>query len=116
MQFFLIAGYYHEISEQLALRPELLIRYVHATPTSVNLGVHVSYENKYFLGVALQTGQRAVCFTGRVNINPQLRIGYTYDVYYGRLRPFQRGSHEVSVSYYMGLWRREEATVSLLWL
>jgi type IX secretion system PorP/SprF family membrane protein len=116
MHFFLIAGYHHEISEQWALRPEMLMRYVHTVPTSVNIGVHVSFENKYFIGVALQTGQRAVCFTGRININPQLKIGYTYDVYYGKIRPFQRGSHEVSVNYFMRLWERDESKVSLLWL
>jgi len=90
-----------------AWRPEALVRYVHTTPLTVNVGLQAVYLGAYSFKVSYQTGQQAVGFTAAALFGQDFRLGYSYDLYFGRIRGFQRGSHEVSVNYYLRtLWNR----------
>ncbi|MCL2027930.1 MAG: PorP/SprF family type IX secretion system membrane protein [Bacteroidales bacterium] len=106
-QFFLTGGYVYDIDEW-SLRPEVLMRYVHTMPLLVNVGAHVFYDNTYGLGVTLRTGIKAVNFNLKANIMEGLRIGYSYGVAYGALKPYQRGSHEIQINYTLQIWKRDE--------
>jgi type IX secretion system PorP/SprF family membrane protein len=116
MQFFLIGGYYFQLSDEWSLRPEFLVRYAPTAPTGCNAGAQFGYKNNHFIGVNWQTGQRAVSFTAKSSITPELRVGYSYDVYYGAIRPFQKGSHELSVNYLVNSFWKKGRTARLLWL
>ena len=109
MEFFFIGGLNLILSDNWVLRPEYLIRYVHTTPTTFNVGAHLGYRRKHFVGLNLQTGQKAVSITGRTMVTPELWIGYSYDMYYGIVRPYQKGSHELSISYYIdSFWNKSK--------
>ena len=115
MNTFLTAGFHFKIDDDWALHPEALIRYVYTEPMSVTAGVHAVYQNRFFLGTSLHTGQRAVSFSARAFLTEQLRLAYSYDVYFGKLRSFQKGSHEILINYHIPLWDKKK-TVTLLWL
>jgi hypothetical protein len=85
-------------------------------PVSVTAGANVVYLNRFFLGAAFHTGQRALSITLKGEVMDGIRIGYSYDIHYGKIRPFQRGSHEVSINYFRPLWNRNERHVGLVWL
>jgi type IX secretion system PorP/SprF family membrane protein len=116
MQFFLLGGYNFILSDEWSVRPEMLVRYVRAMPLSVDIGINVVYLNRFFLGTAFHTGQRAVSLTLKGEVKDGIRVGYSYDIHFGRIRQFQRGSHEISINYFMPLWNREERIVGLVWL
>jgi type IX secretion system PorP/SprF family membrane protein len=116
MQFFLIGGYNFALSDDWNIRPEMLVRYVNTMPLTVGVGANIAYLNQFFLGAAFHTGQRAVSLTVKGEVKDGIRIGYSYDIHYGRIRPFQRGSHEISINYFVPLWNRTEKAVDLLWL
>ena len=99
-QFFLMSGY--EISlrnRDFTLRPEWFMRYAHGTPLAVNLGLHVVYRSRFFVGTNVQTGQRMLSFSARGFITDNIRLGYSYNLYFGPIRSAQLGTHEISLSY-----------------
>jgi len=108
-QFYLMSGYEIWLNQEWSLRPEWFMRYVHHTPMAINLGVHAVYRNRYFLGMNGQTGQNTISFSARGLVTDHLRLGYSYNIYFGAIRAAQQGSHEISVSYVLGsLWDEQE--------
>ena len=114
--FIMIGGYNFQIDNKWAIRPEVLLQYIHTMPLSANIGTHLHYMNTYSFGANFMTGQRGVSFQARAMLSHQFRIGYSYDVFYGPINPFQQGSHEVSINYIIpNVWNNVR-TVNLLWL
>jgi type IX secretion system PorP/SprF family membrane protein len=117
MQFYLIGGYNFRLTDEFDLRPEAFIRYVRTMPVSVGLGVNLAYLNRFFFGTAFHTGQRAVSLSLKGEVMEGIRVSYSYDIHYGVMRSFQKGSHEISINYIMPLWKKAESkSVGLLWL
>jgi len=115
-EFILMGGYNIQATREWSFRPEVLLRYVHHTPLSANFGVHAYYVNRYSVGVNYLTGQKGVSFQARAMLSDNLRIGYSYDVFFGDIRPHQRGSHEISINYLLrDIWGKAR-TIDLLWL
>jgi type IX secretion system PorP/SprF family membrane protein len=115
-QFIMTAGINVPVSYNWSLRPQVFLRYVKTTPLSVNVGAHAYYDNRYSVGINFMTGQKGISFQAKAMITDQLRIGYSYDVFYGPIRPYQHGSHEISVNYLIkDVWKNAR-TVDLLWL
>ncbi|MCL2414373.1 MAG: PorP/SprF family type IX secretion system membrane protein [Bacteroidales bacterium] len=105
-QFFVMGGYNIALSRDLDLRPHFLARYKHTNPVSLSVGANLVYDNRFFVGSNFMTGQRAVSLVFMAEVMEGLRIGYSFDMNFGIIRPFQRGSHEVSVNYFIPLWNR----------
>lgn len=118
MQFFFIGGYNFEIDDQWAIRPHALVRYQRYMPITTSIGATVAYSERLFFGVGYMTGQHAVSLNFALEVVQGLRIGYSYDMLFGRLRPFQRGSHEISINYFLPLWDKtpENKAQQTYWL
>jgi type IX secretion system PorP/SprF family membrane protein len=104
-QFFAMTGFNIRMGNDWALRPEALLRYAIDVPTSFNVGMHFNYMGLYGFGINYLSGQNGISFSARASITPELKIGYSYDVFFGLIKPHQRGSHEISLSYSV---RRED--------
>jgi len=99
--WYLIAGFRHHFDDLWSIRPELLVRYVHTVPLSVNVGAYMYFTNNYSFGANFMTGQRAVSFVAKAMMTNNFRIGYSYDIYFGPVSALQRGSHEIMINYYI---------------
>jgi type IX secretion system PorP/SprF family membrane protein len=107
-QFFLIGGYNYQIDDDWMLRPEVLMRYVHTTPFTAHIGLFTSYQGKYLVGVQWKSS-KTITFTARMDFMEHFQIGYTYEISYGIVSAFQKGSHEISLSYRINdYWGRKE--------
>jgi type IX secretion system PorP/SprF family membrane protein len=96
--YFLIAGYITDLNDNLKLRPTMMMRYVKNAPISAEVTASVIYNDLIWFGLMYRVKDAAgalFCF----QINPQLRIGYSYDYSLNTLRGHQGGSHEVMISY-----------------
>ena len=105
-QFFFMGGYNFRLSDDLDLRPHTMIRYKANAPLSVSVGANFVWDNRFFLGSNFMTGQRSVSLAVAAEILFGLRVGYSFDMNFGVLRPFQRGSHEISLNYAIPFWDR----------
>jgi len=107
-QFYLTSGYAIPLNRQWSLRPEWFMRYVHFTPMAMNFGLRAVYVNRYFFGVNVQTGQRTVNFSVGGFVSDNVRLGYSYCIYFGAIQAAQQGSHEISMTYqYNELWETQ---------
>jgi len=105
-QIFLIAGYNITLNPEFDLRPRMFMRYKYGMPLTVSTGVDFVYDNRFFVGASFTTGQSSVTLSAAAEIFEGLRIGYAFDMNFGVLRPFQRGSHEILISYFIPVWNR----------
>ena len=115
-QFIFIGGYNIPINFYWDFRPEVFVRYLRDSPVSVNAGLHAHYMNRFSLGVNFMTGQKGVCFQARGLITDRVRVGYSYAAFWGDIKPYQKGTHEIQISYLiLDVWGKAR-TVDLLWL
>lgn len=59
-----------------------------------DINCNVLYRERVWLGLGYRTGDALVAMV-EYQIDPQLRIGYAYDMTTSRLRNYTSGSHEV---------------------
>jgi len=105
-QFFLMSGYNFMLNNNFDLRPRLLMRHKEGVPLTVSVGADLVYDNRFSFGVNLMSGLPALTLAAAVEVFSGLRIGYAFDINFGTLGPFQRGSHEIFISYFLPVWNR----------
>lgn len=93
-----VAGYIFEISDDVKLKPSVLVRYTSDTPLSYDLSLNTLLLNRFELGVSYRN-QDAVVGLAAFNITPSLKIGYAYDVTTSDLNLTSQGSHEFILLY-----------------
>jgi len=76
--YFLIAGYYHELSSMLSLNPSIYLKSDGAT-SQLDINTNLIYNNKMWGGVSYRLDEGISLLAG-MNINEDLRFGLAYDV------------------------------------
>lgn len=102
-QYNLMAGYVLPLNETIAFMPCVLVKYVNAAPIvrEVN-GIFVFYDRLY-LGAGYRAGKRIqipgtdhmLIGIAKLDVTPNLHIGYSYDVYLSQTGAYNSGTHEV---------------------
>jgi type IX secretion system PorP/SprF family membrane protein len=97
--FLITAGYLFSFSRNFKLKPTTLIKYYTNATEQVDLNLNVIILNdKIWLGSAYRLNE-AVAGSFEVQLNPQFRIGYTFEYAGKTARFFNYTSHEVSLRY-----------------
>ena len=97
---FLTAGYLFDLSENIKLKPSVLVKYIKNSPFEIDINAIV-----YFKIVGIGCSYRsndAMVFLATVNINKQFSAGYSYDLTTSKLSTYVRGSHEIMLKYEFG--------------
>jgi type IX secretion system PorP/SprF family membrane protein len=76
--YFLIAGYYHELSSLLSLNPSIYLKSDGAT-SQLDINTNLIYNNKMWGGVSYRLDEGISLLAG-MNVNDDLRFGLAYDV------------------------------------
>ena len=76
--YFLIAGYYHELSSSLSLNPSIYLKSDGAT-SQLDVNTNLIYNNKMWGGVSYRLDEGISLLAG-MNVNEDLRFGLAYDV------------------------------------
>ena len=112
--YYLTAGLYIPINEQLALKPSFLLKDDRGGPTSLDLNAFLLIQDKLWIGAAYRGGidlynkeylqktlvrRNAIVTAIEVFPLPNLRIGYAYDISVGALESYSNGSHEISIGF-----------------
>lgn len=109
---YLTAGTVWEISENVVLKPSILIKEDFKAPTSVDLNTFVYLADMVWAGLSYRTGMKlwnkpalttdlnyssALSMMLEVWATESLRIGYSYDFSTNGIKGYQAGSHEISI-------------------
>lgn len=96
IHYFLTSGYSFDINEEVQVKPSFLLKATSGAPLEMDLNTNVWLKNTVGLGLSYRTGE-SVLGMAEVQITPQVRFGYAYDM------PFKRpNSHELFLRYEFG--------------
>ena len=104
MHYFLTSGYVFEVSDDLKLKPTVMLKAVSGAPLSIDLTINALLFDKIEGGLAWREGD-ALSAMMSFFVAKNLRIGYAYDHTLSNLGAFNTGSHEVFMLYDVDLSR-----------
>lgn len=96
----LTGGYLFDISENVKIKPFVLVKYIHNSPLELDLNA-VVYFKMVGIGYSYRTND-AMVFLVTVNVNKQFSFGYSYDLTTSKLATYVKGSHEIMLKYEFG--------------
>lgn len=92
------SGFLFDLSDNIKVKPSLLIKQLNRSPLSVNVASTFYYKEVIGLGLGYTVNASVMAFID-VKINEQLRFGYGYDYAATKIRMYTSGSHEVMLRY-----------------
>ncbi len=98
MHFYGMTGVAVPISDNVVFRPSILAKFVKNAPLQIDLNASFLFANTLWLGASYRT-ERAVSLITEINVAQNLRIGYSYDIWLNELKVYNKGSHEIRLSY-----------------
>ena len=96
--FYGMTGAAFPLGDKVVFRPSLLAKFVQNAPPQVDLNASFLFVNTLWLGLSYRT-EKAISFITEVNIAQNFRIGYSYDIWLNELKIYNKGSHEIRLSY-----------------
>jgi len=114
--YYLTGGALFPLSEDVLIKPSILLRDDAGGPTSLDLNAFLMFGQRFWVGGSYRTGvklyQKSYLQTDLSNLNSfvaamelfpleNLRVGYAYDVSIGPLKGYSGGSHEISIGFYI---------------
>jgi type IX secretion system PorP/SprF family membrane protein len=95
---FFFSKYKIIVSENMALEPGLLLKYLPDLPLSYDINLSMIYRDVLSLGLSYRK-KESVDFLLKAQITPQLQVGYAYDHTIGDVARLSNGSHELMINY-----------------
>jgi type IX secretion system PorP/SprF family membrane protein len=92
------AGYIYNLSQKLKFYPSTLLTYASQEKLLFDINAHFNYIDRFWAGVSYRSS-RSMAGLIQVQLNNQLRVAYTYDFDFGKLRTYSYGSHEIMLRY-----------------
>jgi type IX secretion system PorP/SprF family membrane protein len=103
--FYGMTGAAFPIGENVVFRPSLLAKFVNNAPPQLDLNASFLFAQTLWLGVSYRT-EKAISLITEVNIAQNLRIGYSYDIWLNELQAYNKGSHEIRMSFDFNVGKR----------
>jgi type IX secretion system PorP/SprF family membrane protein len=97
--YYFITGALFNLSDDLALKPTVLVKATPAAPIQADLTATFIIMEKLLIGGMFRTGDAAGILAG-LNISEQLTLGYSFDFSFGlETSRYNKGSHEIMLRY-----------------
>ena len=94
--FFLSSGYVFNVSNDIKLKPSIMLKASEGAPISIDFSGNVLLYDKLEFGLSYRLNQ-SISALINVRASNRLRVGYAYDYIVTNLGNFKSGSHEVFV-------------------
>jgi type IX secretion system PorP/SprF family membrane protein len=101
VHFYGIGGYVFDLSDNIKLKPSFLFKYTEGAPFSTDLSANLLFNEKFWIGGSYRFNgdQRDLGALVDFQVTDQFRVGYTYEIPTGEIRPYTSGSHEILLMY-----------------
>ncbi|KAF5036710.1 Type IX secretion system membrane protein PorP/SprF [anaerobic digester metagenome] len=96
--YYLLGGVKFRLSEDIDLKPSVMVRKVSGAPVGIDLSALVEVKEKIWAGLAGRWEEGASIIVGGM-VTENIRLGYSYDATFSSLAKVSSGSHEVLFSY-----------------
>tara|TARA_Y100001968_G_scaffold330318_1_gene381875 strand:+ start:1065 stop:1964 length:900 start_codon:yes stop_codon:yes gene_type:complete len=91
-----MAGYKFKIDRDWYVEPSFLLRHRENGNHEYNFSTRVFYMDQIWTGLSVRSNKSLSLFVG-TNSN-KIQFGYSFDHYFGEIRQYQLGTHEVTMS------------------
>jgi len=96
--YFLNGGYVFKVSNDLMLKPSLMLKSINAINLQYDINFNAWIQNSVGLGVSYRSNDALVGMFS-IMATPQITIGYAYDYLISNMTHFSTGSHELILNY-----------------
>ncbi len=96
--YYLMGGYFFEISRDVILEPGFLVKYVHGAPVQADVNILFTMIDKFSAGLSYRTGDAVIAMV-KVDITKNLKIQYSFDYTLSPFSNYFSGNHEFGISY-----------------
>ena len=107
--YFLSTGYLIRPSENILIKPSLLVKYVKGAPLQADINANVWLYGCVGAGLSYRTGDAFVVMTEFL-VAKQFCFGYAYDMTVSHMKNSTSGSHELLLRYQFGLTKNKQFT------
>ncbi|MFL5729845.1 MAG: type IX secretion system membrane protein PorP/SprF [Cytophagaceae bacterium] len=100
--YILTGGYTYLLNEKIEIEPSMLVKYHPTSPLAVNLNCNVKFSEKFLAGISYRMN---TALTGLVQIKimEKVKAGYAFDIYQPNIKLSYLGTHELMLSYNLGI-------------
>ena len=97
---FATAGYRAFLTEDVAILPSVMFRYIASMPLYTDVNVKVQYQDRLWLGASYRFNEGFAGMMG-INISNTFNVSYAYDINSSKylLGSMQRGTHEIVLGF-----------------
>ncbi len=95
-------GYLMQLSSDVKFKPNVLIKYVNGSPMQIDVNANVLLKETVWLGVSVRSFD-SVDALAEVQVTPGIQLGYSYDFTTTQLSQVEKGSHEIMLSFRLGV-------------
>ena len=101
VHYYGIGGYVIDLNRNLKLKPSFMLKYTKGAALSTDVSANLLFDEKFWIGGSYRINGEQRDFGALVDfqVTEQFRIGYTYEIPTGEIRPYTTGSHEILLMY-----------------
>ncbi|MDP3313422.1 type IX secretion system membrane protein PorP/SprF [Lutibacter sp.] len=110
VHYYALGGYVFDLSKTVKLKPSFMFKYTKGAPISTDLTASLLFNEKFWLGGSyrLNGEQRDIGALVDFQVTDQFRVGYTYEIPTGEIRPYTSGSHEILLMYEFKFMKKKQ--------
>jgi len=110
VHYYAIGGYVFDLNENLKLKPSFMMKHTKGAPISTDLTANFLFNEVFWLGGSYRFNgdQKAIGALVDFQVSDQFRVGYTYEIPTGEIRPYTSGSHEILLMYEFRYLKRKQ--------
>lgn len=103
--YFITGGYRFDINRQIKVLPSMLMKFHSNHSPQIDFNAQLILNDRIWLGAGYRS---MTVFVGmfQVQLNPQLRMAYSYDYDIGPIGRYNSGSHELVLNYVFNYYRK----------
>ena len=101
MHYFFTTGIVLGSSDNFKLKPSVMLKYVKGAPLNYDINANAFFGKVVGIGVSYRS-EDAIIGLLSLQLTPQLRFGYSYDMTQSDIKDYSSGSHEVMLGYDFG--------------
>lgn len=101
VHYYALGGYVFDLNKSLKFKPSFMVKYLKGVPLATDVTANFLFDEKFWLGASYRINgeQRDFGALADFQVTDQFRIGYTYEIPTGEVRPYASGSHEILLMY-----------------
>jgi len=96
--YMLQAGYLIDLGEDFKLKPNMLMKFVNGSPLQIDMNLNLLIKEVLWVGASYRSLDSFDAVM-KIDVTPNITLGYSYDFTTTELAKVQKGSHEIMLGF-----------------